>query len=561
MAVYADDIAIWAADRGCCRKNVQKELQRALDNIYHFLTTLGLSLSAAKSVALLNAPHRTYKFTLSLQIAGAPVPIVKQATYLGLKLDDRVSWQPAVSTVLKNNKKTTSILRILGGVRRGTSQRMMLQLYHGLIKARTPYALPLLDLNRRQWASLERAQRVALRICLGVPRTASSRHTLVESGTNTVQNAATERALRHLIRMQETPSTVSLVKNIATRRAHLATLVNLLEEIAGCPTTHITLPPPPSERPAVRIEMNIAQMGPKRVTPATVAYQHTSQHIEEFYYGWTRTFTDGSVKAQRRTATAAAISEGHSRMEKLSFHASSTTAELAALRLGLAMTDGKQPGNLVLLTDSRAALRLLEKPDRAPALAREVMAKAQNLQKGGWTIAFQWLPSHCGIEGNEAVDALADRAHDEPNCPISQVPAFADARLLTRRIISARNPELENGPLPAKVPGRLTRNETAVLHRLRTKSAFTPAYLAKWKDHRDDASGKCRVTADDEHLLCVCPLYKQERDELRQTYSALGCPSDTLEALIRPTATAAKAERMLTALAKFLSRTQLCDII
>ncbi|KAM7310782.1 hypothetical protein ISCGN_007690 [Ixodes scapularis] len=116
MAVYAADIAIWAADRGCCGKSVQKELQRALDNIYHFLTTLGLTLSAAKSVALLNAPHRTYKFTLSLQIAGARIPIVKQATYLGLKLDDRVSWQPAMSTVFNNNKKTTSILRILGGL-------------------------------------------------------------------------------------------------------------------------------------------------------------------------------------------------------------------------------------------------------------------------------------------------------------------------------------------------------------------------------------------------------------------------------------------------------------
>ncbi|KAG0413180.1 hypothetical protein HPB47_009678 [Ixodes persulcatus] len=265
-------------------KNVQKELQRALDNIYHFLTTLGLTLSAEKSVAQLNAPHRTFKFTLSLQIARTPVPIVKQVTYLGLKLDDRVSCQPAVSTVL-NNKKTTSILCILGGVRRGTSQRMMLQLYHELIKARTLYALPLLDLNHRQWASLERAQRVALRVCLGVLRTASSRHTLVESGTNTVQNAATERALRHFIGMQETPSTVSLVKNIATRRGHLATLVNLLEEIAGCPTTHVTLPPPPSEPPTVKIEINIAQMGPKRVTPATVAYQHTSQHIDEFYHG------------------------------------------------------------------------------------------------------------------------------------------------------------------------------------------------------------------------------------------------------------------------------------
>ncbi|KAG0431077.1 hypothetical protein HPB47_022103 [Ixodes persulcatus] len=52
--------------------------------------------------------------------------------------------------------------------------------------------------------------------------------------------------------------------------------------------------------------------------------------------------------------------------------------------LGLAMTDGKQPGNLVLLTDSRAALRLLEKPDRAPALARECTAVCEeNLEEMG----------------------------------------------------------------------------------------------------------------------------------------------------------------------------------
>ncbi|CAN7975190.1 unnamed protein product [Ixodes persulcatus] len=79
--------------------------------------------------------------------------------------------------------------------------------------------------------------------------------------------------------MQETPSTVLLVKNIATRRAHLATLVNLLEEIAGCPTTHITLPPPPSEPPTVKIEMNIAQMGPKRATPATVAEANSGTRV------------------------------------------------------------------------------------------------------------------------------------------------------------------------------------------------------------------------------------------------------------------------------------------
>ncbi|KAM7301456.1 hypothetical protein ISCGN_016975 [Ixodes scapularis] len=130
MAVYANDIAIWAADRGCCRKSVQKELQRALDNMYHFLTTLGLSLSEAKSVALLNAPHRTYKFTLFLQIAGAPVPIVKQATYLGLKLDDSL-----VATCCEHSPQQ--------------QQENDVHPSHPW-RARTLYALPLLDLNHGQ---------------------------------------------------------------------------------------------------------------------------------------------------------------------------------------------------------------------------------------------------------------------------------------------------------------------------------------------------------------------------------------------------------------------------
>lgn len=128
MAVYADDSPIRVADQGCCRESVQKELQKAVDNIFYFLTKMGLTLSEAKTVALLNAPSGTYKFTLDLHIPGTLIPIKNQATYLGLKLDHGVSWQPDMSAVLNNNRNTTSILRILEKVRRDPSQRMMLQL-------------------------------------------------------------------------------------------------------------------------------------------------------------------------------------------------------------------------------------------------------------------------------------------------------------------------------------------------------------------------------------------------------------------------------------------------
>lgn len=64
--------------------------------------------------------------------------------------------------------------------------------------------------------------------------------------------------------------------------------------------------------------------------------------------------------------------------------------------------------------DCRAALGLLKKPDRAPTLAREIVARAHELQQGGWTIAFQWLPSDCETKGNEAADTLATHLLSPP---------------------------------------------------------------------------------------------------------------------------------------------------
>ncbi|KAM7312260.1 hypothetical protein ISCGN_009165 [Ixodes scapularis] len=61
----------------------------------------------------------------------------------------------AVRDVLRGARTTTNILRLLGGARRGTEQRMMLQLYCGLTLARVLYALLLLALAEHQWGRIE----------------------------------------------------------------------------------------------------------------------------------------------------------------------------------------------------------------------------------------------------------------------------------------------------------------------------------------------------------------------------------------------------------------------
>lgn len=109
-------------------------------------------------------------------------------TYLGMQLDSRLSFGPAATQAVRGMRQHTNILRRLCGNAWGTSQAMMLQLYPGLVLSRPLYALPLPSLLPRHLEMLERAQRVALRICLGIPRGAPSLPTLVEANAATIEH-------------------------------------------------------------------------------------------------------------------------------------------------------------------------------------------------------------------------------------------------------------------------------------------------------------------------------------------------------------------------------------
>ncbi|KAG0410989.1 hypothetical protein HPB47_011898 [Ixodes persulcatus] len=128
MAVYADDVALWATAPGYRNQRMACALQRALTNTVYRLHQLGLTTSAEKTVALCNAPRRPSKFQPPLFIGDVPVRVEKTATYR-LTLDWRLFWGPAMQVVLQRMRTLTNILRALGGTTWGTSQQMRLQLY------------------------------------------------------------------------------------------------------------------------------------------------------------------------------------------------------------------------------------------------------------------------------------------------------------------------------------------------------------------------------------------------------------------------------------------------
>ncbi|XP_077539811.1 uncharacterized protein LOC144152417 [Haemaphysalis longicornis] len=354
-------------------------------------------------------------------------------------------------------------------------KRLLLQLYKGLVLARPIYALPLLHHYQRSWVRLERAQRRALRICLGVPPTTSSRHMLNETGVNMVQNVATERA--------EPPPMNP--KGLWSRlKGRQSKLTSLLHQIAGEPVTLTS--PPPDERPH-RVEMEAGLRRPKRELPTVAVRQLAKGHLGDNYKGWHRVYTDGSVDPLLRMAAAVTGGEEESVAERLSFYFSSTTAELAALSLGLGRFERRaaDPEGVVLLCDSKAALGHLRNPDRAPGLAKSIVARAGQLRRQGWDRAYQWLPAHCGILGNETVSRMAVAALEGAGSQNPTVLPFEEARLLIHRTIARKHPDRAPPGLSPR------RHIQASRHR--------PAPAQKWQ--RPDTSGPGPVAAGKERQL------------------------------------------------------------
>ena len=72
------------------------------------------------------------------------------------------------------------------------------------------------------------------------------------------------------------------------------------------------------------------------------------------------------------------------------------------------------PDKVVILTDSKVSLQLLKnkKPKSYISSVTDIHKNIIRLKFLGWDISFQWIPSHCGLEGNEIADNIAGFGHN-----------------------------------------------------------------------------------------------------------------------------------------------------
>ena len=125
-----------------------------------------------------------------------------------------------------------------------------------------------------------------------------------------------------------------------------------------------------------------------------------------------RIYTDGSVSKIDGRAGAGIHSELFSHYisvgnNRTSFDGEVTAIAIALQQLLLRPTTFKRA---VLLVDSKSAIQTIASNKKATTqTVKEARRTIKLLNRQGKTVAFQWVPSHIGIHGNETSDLLAKK--------------------------------------------------------------------------------------------------------------------------------------------------------
>ncbi|KAH8019370.1 hypothetical protein HPB51_019327 [Rhipicephalus microplus] len=180
-----------------------------------------VSLSQEKTEAMLLHPsYGAQRYTPKFTLQTIPIPWKRRVTYLGVQLDQRLNWTPAVSDQLRNVPRVASAARALLARGSGCTASLALRIYNGMAAARILYGFPLAALTRSNWETLDTAHRVAIRQVFSLPRSSQIGPTLAEAGDMPLSLRADLRALNHIERMKRSRHGQQLVSGSPHFRTH-----------------------------------------------------------------------------------------------------------------------------------------------------------------------------------------------------------------------------------------------------------------------------------------------------------------------------------------------------
>ena len=515
-ALYADDLVLWCSEEFTTTATYR--MQSALDKLTTWTNNWCVTINKEKSSATL--------FTLSqaepknLTLDKSPLKYEVQQTYLGITFDKRLTWKQQIQNGETKARKKLNIMRKLAGTKWGANGKTLRQVYLGTVRPHLEYGSSAwMTAAQSHKYNLEKVQNQALRIITGAMR--STPIVKMEQTTSIapmkrrweckalIQYTKARAMEEHLMHARTYGTNTSRLKRSSFLKESRGIQRSLQECLPAVVDTLDPTPEAPSwEKKTTNMEINtsIPFFTSKEDHNDLSKKALTMSMLEERYprEAWIRIYTDGSATdAVRRGGAGVYIQFPNGRRQAEAIptgqHCTNYKAEAEALvHAANIIRDVTDPqSQLVFLTDAMSVLQAVT-ADKLPRL-REAMEGIPCLR-----IKLQWVPSHCGVLGNEQADRMAKLGaqKEQPDNSVS----FQEMKALIKTMFRA--------PQTTDSYHELPRREQVIIFRLRTQ--HTRLRLHMHRCFRLVPSPKCQCGEADqtvEHVLQHCETHAALRQE------------------------------------------------
>ena len=530
-ALHADDFAMWNAAESTQAAVVR--MQDALNNTAKWARDWCVTINTRKTVATCFSLSNT-KQKLQLTVNGQEIPEEETPTYLGVKLDKKLTWNPHIQESERKAIRRLAIMKKLAGTNWGASSTILKQAYTGNIR-------PVMEYGSAAWATaaasntnkLDKVQNTAMRIITGGLKTTPIVKLETATGLLPLNQRRDEKILLQHEKLQRLPThpAYQQLQQATKNRLKRSSFNHLAKKLAR---SHHNLPP--EREPLQDAEDWNAQAGDvtfctdvpgvtskgKQTDAALRALTLEMLHQRYPKAVWTRIYTDGSSDAAVKNGGSGVYCcypDGHTLSKSLPAGALSTNyrAELTALHEAarLVHDDVRAPSHIVFLTDCMSTLQSLQSPKEQ--LERHTQRLLCGLSQR-MKVAVQWIPAHCGLAGNEEADRLAKSGSrlEQPLHPAS----YREAKTLIKRHFQTQWTDQHNPPSDDQMI-HLRRHEQTTIFRLRTGHCRLRHHMYRL-GLSDTPDCPCKTGPETpEHVLQSCPTYDNVRTKLWPTGATL----------------------------------------
>ena len=147
---------------------------------------------------------------------------------------------------------------------------------------------------------------------------------------------------------------------------------------------------------------------------------------------WLHLYTNGSLLSREQDAGAGVTCCLFSLYRSLGYGTTSFDGEIIAISESLRnlLCHINKFKNAVILSDSKAAILSIVSKHTPSSQTAEITKMLSQLISLNKRIVFQWIPSHCGILGNENADALAKKGSTATYRPVTKSTYYSVKRFI-----------------------------------------------------------------------------------------------------------------------------------